>query len=39
MKINKLYTIAVKSSSAKGTERAGSDNWPNVIVHKFFQYF
>ena len=26
------------SSSRKGTERAGSDNWSNVIVHKIWLY-
>ena len=31
--MNHIYYI-LKSSSAKGTERAGSDNWPKVFVQE-----
>ena len=30
--------MKIKSDSAKGTEMAGSDNWPNFIAHEILLY-
>ena len=32
--MNHIIYYILKSSSAKGTERAGSDNWPKVFVQE-----
>ena len=29
-----MHISIMESSSAKGTERAGSDNWPKLLVHE-----